>query len=94
MGAAGPNENDLLHRKVGSATRATALSTQSLALQLAGALAGLVAGSLPIGPLPWLVAAAVLLAGAMLWAGRVSPVPAPPAEAGHPPAAGGVLPGR
>jgi hypothetical protein len=56
--------------------RATALSVQSLALQSAGALAGLVAGTLPAGPLPWLVGAVALLAGAALWAGRTSPVPA------------------
>ncbi|MFF8290218.1 MFS transporter [Streptomyces sp. NPDC016309] len=97
MGAAGPNENDLLHRSVGSATRATALSVQSLALQSAGALAGLVAGFLPAGPLPWLVAALALLAGAALWAVRVEPVAAPPAGAGagtgHPPPSGEVLPG-
>ncbi|MGI5480148.1 MFS transporter [Streptomyces lavendofoliae] len=97
LGAAGPNENDLLHRAVGSATRATALSAQSLALQSAGALAGLVAGLLPAGPLPWLPGALTLLAGAALWAVRVRPVPAPPAGAGHPPppprSAGEVLPG-
>ncbi|GGU26149.1 MFS transporter [Streptomyces lavendofoliae] len=95
LGAAGPNENDLLHRAVGSATRATALSAQSLALQSAGALAGLVAGLLPAGPLPWLPGALALLAGAALWAVRVRPVPAPPAGAGHPPprSAGEVLPG-
>ncbi|WP_107046896.1 MFS transporter [Streptomyces albus] len=74
LGSAGPNENDLLHRRVGSAGRATALSTQSLALQLAGALAGLLAGVLPAGPLPWLFAALVLLVGAALWA-RPAPLP-------------------
>ncbi|WP_336320481.1 MFS transporter [Streptomyces lavendofoliae] len=97
LGAAGPNENDLLHRAVGSATRATALSAQSLALQSAGALAGLVAGLLPAGPLPWLPGALALLAGAALWAVRVRPRPAAPAGAGHPPpaprSAGEVLPG-
>ncbi|MGW4641579.1 hypothetical protein ACWEN6_23865 [Sphaerisporangium sp. NPDC004334] len=36
-GLAGPSENDLLHRRVTRAGRATALSVQSLALQLAGA---------------------------------------------------------
>ncbi|MGA5556025.1 MFS transporter [Streptomyces lavendulocolor] len=76
LGAAGPNENDLLHRRVDGSVRATALSVQSLALQSAGALAGLVAGTLPAGPLPWLVGAVALLAGAALWAGRTSPVPA------------------
>ncbi|MFF8827933.1 MFS transporter [Streptomyces sp. NPDC015131] len=82
LGAAGPNENDLLHRATDSAVRATALSLQSLALQLAGALAGLVAGALPPGPLPWLAGAAALLAGAALWSGRPdSPGPRQPAPA-------------
>ncbi|MEV3993528.1 hypothetical protein AB0J57_31960 [Streptomyces sp. NPDC049837] len=65
--------------------RATALSVQSLALQLAGALAGLVAGALPPGPLPWLAGAAALLAGALLWTRRASPAPEPPADEGHRP---------
>ncbi|MFI6503985.1 hypothetical protein [Nonomuraea typhae] len=70
-GCAGPSENDLLHRRVTRAGRATALSVQSLALQLIGALTGLLIGVLPPGPLPWLLAGAVLLAGALLWtAGR------------------------
>ncbi|WP_075267890.1 MFS transporter [Streptomyces sp. Tue 6075] len=75
LGIAGPNENDLLHRRVDSSGRATALSVQSLALQLCGAGAGLVAGVLPLGPLPWLLAAAVLLAGALLWVRRAAPQP-------------------
>ncbi|MGW8984072.1 MFS transporter [Streptomyces parvus] len=75
LGIAGPNENDLLHRRVESSGRATALSVQSLALQLCGAGAGLVAGVLPLGPLPWLLAAAVLLAGALLWVRRSAPQP-------------------
>ncbi len=70
LGAAGPNENDLLHRRVSSAGRATALSVQSLAQQLVGALTGLVAGALRPGPLPWLLAGAVLLSGALLWLRR------------------------
>lgn len=68
LGTAGPNENELLHHRVDSAGRATALSVQSLALQLAGALAGLVAGALPPGPLPWLIGGTILLASALLWA--------------------------
>lgn len=76
LGAAGPNENDLLHHRVDSSRRATALSVKSLALQMTGALAGLAAGSLPIGPLPWLMAAAALLLGALLWTRRVKPAPA------------------
>ncbi|WP_309242483.1 MULTISPECIES: MFS transporter [unclassified Streptomyces] len=75
LGIAGPNENDLLHRRVASSGRATALSVQSLALQLCGAGAGLVAGVLPLGPLPWLLAAAVLLTGALLWVRRSAPQP-------------------
>ncbi|MEU0088190.1 MFS transporter [Streptomyces sp. NPDC006274] len=75
LGAAGPNENDLLHHRVDSSRRATALSVKSLALQLTGALAGLAAGSLPIGPLPWLMAAAALLLGALLWTHRLTPAP-------------------
>ncbi|MEO3974921.1 MFS transporter [Streptomyces sp. CAU 1734] len=72
LGAAGPNENDLLHRRVTGAGRATALSVQSLTLQLAGVAAGLTAAALPAGPLPWLPAAAVVFAAALLWARGVS----------------------
>lgn len=85
LGAAGPSENDLLHRQVASAGRATALSVQSLALQLVGALTGLAAGALPAGPLPWSLGAVALLAGALLWIRRgepgrpAAPVPPPPA---------------
>ncbi|MFI6938797.1 MFS transporter [Streptomyces sp. NPDC050418] len=71
LGAASPNQNELLHRRVTNDARATALSVQSLALQLVGALAALVAGALPPGPLPWLVGAVALLCAALLWAGRV-----------------------
>ncbi|MEU6125247.1 MFS transporter [Streptomyces sp. NPDC047123] len=67
LGAAGPNENDLLHRRVSPAGRATALSVQSLALQLVAGLTGLLVGALPSGPLPWLLGSAVLAAGALLW---------------------------
>ncbi|MFE6040175.1 MFS transporter [Streptomyces sp. NPDC056452] len=70
LGAAGPSENDLLHRRVDTSGRATALSVQSLSLQLVGAAGGLVTGVLPAGPLPWLLGATVLLAGALLWARR------------------------
>ncbi|WP_327656398.1 MFS transporter [Streptomyces sp. NBC_00483] len=71
LGAAGPNENELLHRRVGREGRATALSVQSLALQLTGAAAGLTIGALPAGPLPWLVGGITLLAGALLWTGSM-----------------------
>jgi MFS family permease len=70
LGAAGPNENDLLHHRVAGAGRATALSVQSLAQQLAGALTGLAVGVLRPGPLPWLLTGAVLLSGALLWLRR------------------------
>ncbi|MEV7192192.1 MFS transporter [Streptomyces sp. NPDC093510] len=76
LGAAGPNQNDLLHRRVTPKGRATALSLQSLALQLTAALTGLAIGVLPAGPLPWLLGGTVLCAGALLWARRAtSPVP-------------------
>ncbi|MCB5165829.1 MFS transporter [Streptomyces bambusae] len=84
LGAAGPNENDLLHRRVSDAGRATALSVQSLALQLVGALTGLLVGALPTGPAPWLVGGAVLLAGTLLWAGRTTAPPAAPADTAQP----------
>ncbi|MFE6732068.1 MFS transporter [Streptomyces californicus] len=73
LGAAGPNENDLLHRRVDASGRATALSVQSLSMQLVAAGAGLGAGALPPGPLPWLLAATAVLAGALLWVRRVAP---------------------
>ncbi|MFI6922173.1 MFS transporter [Nonomuraea spiralis] len=76
LGSAGPSENDLLHRRVTSAGRATALSVQSLALQLVGALTGLFVGVLPPGPIPWLLGGAVLLTGALLWTYRGQPTPA------------------
>ncbi|MFJ8857963.1 MFS transporter [Streptomyces sp. NPDC102451] len=75
LGAAGPTENDLLHRRVDTSGRATALSVQSLAQQLVGAAAGLVVGALPAGPLPWLLGAVVLLAGALLWTRRTASAP-------------------
>ena len=76
LGSAGPSENDLLHRRVTSAGRATALSVQSLALQLVGALSGLLIGVLPPGPIPWLLGGAVLLTGALLWIHRGQPASA------------------
>lgn len=71
LGAASPNQNHFLHRRVTSTGRATALSVQSLALQLTGALTGLVVGAFRPGPLPWLLTGAVLLSGALLWLRRV-----------------------
>ncbi|RKT02499.1 MFS transporter [Streptomyces sp. 3211.6] len=87
LGAAGPSQNEVLHRRVTDRGRATALSVQSLALQLAGALAGLIVGHLPAGPLPWLLGGAALLAGALLWtrgAGRPAPAAAQEAPSGDP----------
>jgi hypothetical protein len=83
LGSAGPSENDLLHRRVDSAGRATALSVQSLCLQLVGAAGGLAVGALPAGPLPWLLGAVVLLAAALLWSRR---------EAADPPAGAAAAP--
>ncbi|PKA36344.1 MFS transporter [Streptomyces sp. SM8] len=80
LGAAGPNENDLLHHRVASSARATALSVQSLALQAVASLGGLVAGLLPLGPLPLLLTAAVVGAGALMWVRAVPDGPRP----GHP----------
>ncbi|WP_432054012.1 MFS transporter [Streptomyces sp. bgisy022] len=76
LGVAGPNENELLHRRVPGDARATALSVQSLAQQSVGAVTGVVVGALTPGPLPWLLTAAVLLAGALLWTRRGDGPPA------------------
>ncbi|MFI6061818.1 MFS transporter [Streptomyces sp. NPDC051286] len=84
LGAAGPSENEILHRRVASSGRATALSVQSLALQLMGALTGLIIGVLPPGPLPWMLGGTVLLAGALLWNHRSRPTPPAPAATPQP----------
>ncbi|MFE7463645.1 MFS transporter [Streptomyces sp. NPDC057499] len=84
LGAAGPSENDLLHHRVSSSGRATALSVQSLAQQLVGALTGLIIGVLPTGPLPWLWGGATLLAGALLWIRRGGTAPPNPAAMPRP----------
>ncbi|WEV23992.1 MFS transporter [Streptomyces sp. 71268] len=91
LGAAGPSENDLLHRRVASAGRATALSVQSLALQLTAALTGLVIGFLPAGPPRWLLGGTVLFAGAALWLRRGGPTPPTPGTTPEPHAASPVL---
>ncbi|MBC3986820.1 MFS transporter [Streptomyces sp. AC536] len=91
LGAAGPSENDLLHRRVASAGRATALSVQSLALQLTAALTGLVIGFLPAGPPRWLLGGTVLLAGAVLWIRRGGPTPPAPSATPEPRAASPAL---
>ncbi|WP_399029756.1 MFS transporter [Streptomyces sp. 15-116A] len=70
FGAAGPNENALLHRRVTGEGRATALSVQSLAQQSVGALTGVIVGAMSPGPWPWLLVTGVLLAGTLLWLGR------------------------
>ncbi|MCX5318005.1 MFS transporter [Streptomyces sp. NBC_00154] len=84
FGAAGPSENDLLHRRVSASGRATALSVQSLAMQLAFAATGLIVGILPPGPLPWLLGGAALLAGALLWIHRSRPTPPTPTATPRP----------
>ncbi|QKW53846.1 MFS transporter [Streptomyces buecherae] len=91
LGAAGPSENDLLHRRVASAGRATALSVQSLALQLTAASTGLVIGFLPAGPPRWLLGGTVLLAGAVLWIRRGGPAPPAPSATPEPQAASPAL---
>ncbi|GAA4656724.1 MFS transporter [Streptomyces youssoufiensis] len=91
LGAAGPSENDLLHRRVASAGRATALSVQSLALQLTAALTGLAIGFLPAGPPRWLLGGAVLLTGAVLWIQRGGPTPPAPSATPEPQAASPAL---
>ncbi|MFI6005736.1 hypothetical protein ACIA98_35995 [Streptomyces sp. NPDC051366] len=83
LGAAGPSENDLLHRRVPSAGHATALSVHALALQLTGALPGLAVGILPPGPLPWLLGGTVLMGGAPLWIHRSAPLPPGPGVRGR-----------
>ncbi|MFE3326750.1 MFS transporter [Streptomyces sp. NPDC059176] len=84
LGVAGPSGNELMHRKVMSSGRASALSVQSLAQQAAGALVGMAVGLLRPGPLPWMLACAVLFLGTLLWVRRSEPaVPRP-----------GSLPGR
>ncbi|MYW66316.1 MFS transporter [Streptomyces sp. SID8379] len=80
IGAAGPSVNEFLHRRTDSAGRATTLSVQSLALQLAGATGGLIAGALPPGATAWLPGVVGLAAGALLWTRRApaastTPVP-------------------
>ncbi|OAH09299.1 major facilitator superfamily protein [Streptomyces jeddahensis] len=84
LGVASPSENDLLHRRVTGSGRATALSVQSLALQLACALTGLIVGILPPGPLPWLVGSAALLGGACLWIRRSDRTPTAAATPAQP----------
>ncbi|MFE7558310.1 MFS transporter [Kitasatospora sp. NPDC057500] len=70
LGTAGPDQNARLHRSVPAETRATALSVQSLALQLCGALAGLALAVLPPGPPRWLLGATALATAALLWTAR------------------------
>ncbi|MFB6692599.1 hypothetical protein ACFCX3_18915 [Streptomyces virginiae] len=89
-GAAGPSENELLHGRVEGSGRATALSVQSLALQLSAALTGSIAGLLPPGPLPWLLGGVAMLAGALLWVDRGRPAAAPSAVGSAAPPVGAV----
>ncbi|WP_344015010.1 MFS transporter [Streptomyces thermospinosisporus] len=80
LGAAAPNENTLLHHRVTSDGRATALSVQSLAQQSAGALAGVIVGAMSPGPWPWLLTAGILLTGTLLWLRRSGTPGAPGPE--------------
>ncbi|MBO1333459.1 MFS transporter [Streptomyces sp. VRA16 Mangrove soil] len=75
LGATGPNVNEFLHRRTDSSARATVLSVQSLALQLAGAVFGMIAGALPAGAVAWLPGVAGLVAGALLWTRRAPAAP-------------------
>ncbi|MFJ9310216.1 MFS transporter [Streptomyces cyaneofuscatus] len=84
LGVAAPNTKDLLHRRVDASGRATALSVQSLALQLVAAAAALTVGSLPPGPLPWLLAAGAVLAVALLWVRRATAGPQVPLPSAWP----------
>ncbi|MER5944586.1 MFS transporter [Streptomyces sp. NPDC001904] len=70
IGAASPSANEFLHRRTDSSGRATALSVQSLALQLAGACGSMVASALPAGVAAWLPGLLGLTAGALLWTRR------------------------
>jgi len=68
LGVVDPNLNDLLHHRVPDDRRATALSVQSLALQLTAAVTGLIIGPFSgDGILPWLPPFAALLAVTLLW---------------------------
>ncbi|MDX3387275.1 MFS transporter [Streptomyces niveiscabiei] len=69
LGVLNPNLNELLHHRVPDDRRATALSVQSLALQLASGTTGLIIGPLATdGALPWLVPLGAVLAVTLLWA--------------------------
>ncbi|MET8977866.1 MFS transporter [Streptomyces sp. NPDC004539] len=68
LGVVNPNLNELLHHRVPDDRRATALSVQSLALQLTAATTGLIIGPLAgDGLLPWLFPLGAFLATALLW---------------------------
>jgi len=68
LGVVNPNLNELLHHRVPDDRRATALSVQSLALQLTAAATGLIIGPLSgDGILPWLLPLAALLAATLVW---------------------------
>ncbi|MFM9615160.1 MFS transporter [Streptomyces niveiscabiei] len=69
LGVLGPNLNELLHHRVPDDRRATALSVQSLALQLAAGVTGLIIGPVATaGALPWLLPLGAVLAVTLLWA--------------------------
>ncbi|WP_416974531.1 MFS transporter [Streptomyces sp. 4F14] len=69
LGVLGPGLNELLHHRVPDDRRATALSVQSLSLQLAAGVTGLIIGPFATaGALPWLLPIGAVLAVALLWA--------------------------
>ncbi|GAQ51509.1 MFS transporter [Streptomyces acidiscabies] len=69
LGVVNPNLNELLHHRVPDDRRATALSVQSLALQLTAGTTGLIIGPFATdGALPWLFPLGAVLAVTLLWA--------------------------
>ncbi|MEV7676606.1 MFS transporter [Streptomyces sp. NPDC088752] len=70
QGVGDPNAADLLHHSVPAANRATAVSMESLGLQMSGALTALVVSRLPGGYWPWWAATTAMLAGALVWVRR------------------------
>ncbi|GAV38512.1 hypothetical protein [Streptomyces acidiscabies] len=69
LGVVNPNLNELLHHRVPDDRRATALSVQSLALQLTAGTTGLIIGPFATdGVLPWLFPLGAVLAVTLLWA--------------------------
>ncbi|WP_075733154.1 MFS transporter [Streptomyces acidiscabies] len=88
LGVVNPNLNELLHHRVPDDRRATALSVQSLALQLTAGTTGLIIGPFATdGVLPWLFPLGAVLAVTLLWARPLRKV-----TAGQPVSSGGQEP--